>query len=204
MADKSLKRIAITTEGITVYEPERIVAVLESGWDMVHLRHPGASLREMRRLIETIPQKLHRRLRIHGHFELTNEFNLGGLHLNRRCPSLPANYRGPFSCSCHSIEEAKRAAKCDYVTLSPIFDSVSKQGYQAAFSEKDLAEIDKTSGSGVITEVIALGGITPERLREVKRLGFNGFATLGSLMGADSHEAFRAKLNEFNNEYNLL
>lgn len=204
MADKQLKRIAITTEEILPDEAERIVDVLDSGWDMVHLRHPAASLREMRRLIEAIPQNYHRRLRIHGHFDLTSEFNLGGLHLNRRCPSLPANYRGPFSCSCHSIEEVKRAAACDYVTLSPIFDSISKQGYRAAFSEKELAEIDKTEGSGVITDVIALGGITPERLHEVKRLGFDGFATLGALMGADSPESFRAKLNKFNNEYNQL
>lgn len=203
MADKFLL-IAITPEEITPDEPLKIAAVLEAGWDIVHLRHPNASYRDMRNLIEAVPQKFHRRLRLHGHFALLNEFNLGGIHLNRRCPELPANFSGKFSCSCHSVDEVKRAAQCDYVTLSPVFDSISKEGYKAKFSEKEIIRLHETRGADVITSVVALGGITPDKLKKVKELNMNGAATLGYLMEAEWPGEFHERLAEFNNEYKNL
>ncbi len=204
MAVKSPFRIAITPENILADEPAMISEILDSGWDMVHLRHPGASLRDMRNLIEAIPQRHHGRLRLHGHFELLNSFKLGGIHLNRRCPHVPDNYNGPHSRSCHTIDEVRDSAGCDYVTLSPIFDSISKEGYKASFTEKELEGIDKTATSDVNMKVIALGGITPERVPQVMNLGFSGFAVLGALMTADSMDCFRQRLNAFNevNTYN--
>lgn len=157
-------------------EPGMIRCLLEGGWDRVHLRHPGASRREMRDLIEAIPQELHSRLVLHGHFDLVNDFNLGGLHLNRRCPTPPANYRGALSRSCHTIGEVKEDSGLNYVTLSPIFDSISKSGYRSAFTPTELSQLD-----AVTTPVIALGGVTPERIDELKRYNFSGFAMLGSI-----------------------
>ncbi|MDE6491253.1 MAG: thiamine phosphate synthase, partial [Muribaculaceae bacterium] len=151
-----LLRIAITPEVEHPQEAAMVSAILDAGWDYVHLRHPGAGLRDIKRLIEAVPQKHHRKLRLHGHFELLNEFNLGGVHLNRRCRSLPAGYTGPFSRSCHSIDEIVRCTDEDYVTLSPIFDSVSKHGYRAAFSDMELMSVPTGR------RVVALGGITPE------------------------------------------
>lgn len=157
-------------------EPGMIRCLLEGGWDRVHLRHPGASRREMRDLIEAIPQELHSRLVLHGHFDLVSDFNLGGLHLNRRCPTPPANYRRALSRSCHTIGEVKENSGLDYVTLSPIFDSISKSGYRPAFTPAELSRLDS-----VTTSIVALGGITPERIDELKRYNFNGFAMLGSI-----------------------
>lgn len=170
-------RIAITTEEITDSEPSIVTRILDSGWDMVHLRHPRASLREMRNLIEAIPQRYHSRLRIHGHFSLTNEFNLGGIHLNRRCPAVPDNYSGPHSRSCHSIDEAKAATDCDYVTLSPIFDSISKVGYKAAFTHSELLRLNEFHSP----VVIALGGITPEKTTLLNNYNFGGYAVSGAI-----------------------
>ncbi len=104
-----MMRIAVTGTDPRHDEGEWIATILREGWDAVHLRHPAASLSEMRRLIESVPQQLHSRLRLHGHFELINEFNVGGLHLNRRCPAPPANYRGGLSRSCHTVEEIAEA-----------------------------------------------------------------------------------------------
>ena len=126
---------------------------------------------------EPPPPRPHRRLRLHGHFELAAQFNIGGLHLNRRCPSAPAFYSGPLSRSCHSIEEVIASTDCDYVTLSPIFDSVSKQGYKAAFSPEDLSRLDDVTAP----QTIALGGITPERVPELSRYNFTGFAVKGAI-----------------------
>lgn len=171
-------RIAITPEHLDDESREALAArvLLESGWDKVHLRHPGASRTDIRRLIEAIPQELHDRLVLHGHFDLCNEFNLGGLHLNHRCPAPPALYRGPLSRSCHSVEELRQCTGLAYATLSPIFDSISKQGYGSRFSDVDLAQL-----SEITTPVIALGGVTTEQIPVLRRYNFKGFAMLGAI-----------------------
>lgn len=171
-------RIAITPEHLDDESREALAArvLLESGWDKVHLRHPGASRTDIRRLIEAIPQELHDRLVLHGHFDLCNEFNLGGLHLNHRCPAPPPLYRGPLSRSCHSVEELRRCTGLAYATLSPIFDSISKQGYGSHFSDADLAQL-----SDITTPVIALGGVTAEQIPVLRSYNFKGFAMLGAI-----------------------
>ena len=83
---KPLKKIAFTTPEITGCEPQMIAAVLDAGWDMVHIRHPEASLTEIKSIIEALPQKYHSRLRLHGHFVLAAEFNLGGIPAVRSLP----------------------------------------------------------------------------------------------------------------------
>lgn len=172
-------KIAITPPELTDErkEAEMIRAIIDDGsWDKVHLRHPQASRREMSRLIEAVPHEMHRRLVVHGHFDLINDFNLGGLHLNRRCPQPPALYNGSLSRSCHTINEVLTATDLAYVTLSPIFDSISKSGYNAAFTDGQLSQLADTT-----VPVIALGGVTPERIDHLRRHNFSGFAMLGSL-----------------------
>ncbi|WP_278745692.1 thiamine phosphate synthase [Muribaculum intestinale] len=178
MAD-NLLRIAITPPDIRPEEAEAIAAILDAGWDFVHLRHPGASLRDMRNLIESIGPHNHRRLKLHGHFDLLCDFNLGGIHLNRRCPEAPSYFSGNISRSCHSIAEAKECArKYDYITLSPIFTSISKPGYHGAFTAEELSTIPPN-------KVVALGGITPERVADIRSLPFAGYAVLGYLWEGD-------------------
>lgn len=177
-------RIAITPELINeTKEHLHIRAILDAGWDRVHLRHPSATLADMRRLIEMIPQRYHDRLVLHGHFELCNHFNLGGLHLNHRCPAPPRLYSGQLSRSCHTLREVRDSEGMAYVTLSPVFDSISKEGYLSPFSESDFAGIAE-----VETPAVALGGVNPSRLRLLKEYGFSGFAMLGALPWSASPE----------------
>ena len=188
-------RIAITPPDISINEPAIIAEILDYGWDMVHLRHPNASTADMRRLIEAIPQRLHPRLRLHGHFTLTDEFNLGGLHLNSRCPMPPANYSGRLSLTCHSVDEviaAAETARYDYVTLSPIFDSISKEGYTAAFTDAEIIRANSTA-----IEVVALGGVSPQRLPNIAEAGFGGYAVLGYLADAAAGGRLKEALGEF-------
>lgn len=65
----------------------------------------------------------------------------------------------------------------DYVTLSPIFDSISKTGYHSGF---DLDEV-KCFLTAVDVNVIALGGVTEARLPRIREAGFYGAAMLGAL-----------------------
>lgn len=178
-SDKPLM-IAVTPPDEVEGEARRIVNLLDSeGFDYVHLRHPGALTADVKRIIEDVPHRLRKRLRLHGHFELAYEFNLGGLHLNGRCPAPPRGYEGSLTLTCHSLREVKEAAasgRFDYVTLSPIFESISKPGYGGhSFTDEELREITPDD------RVVALGGITRERIETLKCYNFAGYAMLGSL-----------------------
>lgn len=186
MTDRFLK-IAITKPEIISSEADMISSLLVNGLDYVHIRKPEASLRDIRNLIEDIPYRLRKRLRLHGHFELFNDFNLGGAHLNSRCPVAPqAACR--LSKSCHSIEELNGCEDYKYVTLSPIFDSISKAGYHSAFDINDLK--DKISSKNVI----ALGGVTPEKFGQLAAAGFAGAAMLGCIW--EDIGSFLQKINK--------
>lgn len=188
MSVRRLIKIAITPETAVHDEARFIRCILDAGWDYIHLRRPTASMTEMRRLIESIPQQYHSQLKLHGHFELTHEFNLGGLHLNHRCPMPPALYKGNISRSCHSLQEIASSENCEYLTLSPIYDSISKHGYKAAFTDEQLKNIPKDKN------VIALGGITPERINDLKQYPFAGFAMLGYLFENADLQDLKSKL----------
>lgn len=172
-----MMRIAITPPEPIADEPRLIELIISRGWDMVHLRHPEASADELRSIIDSIEAGYHPRIRLHSQFSLLSDYRLGGAHLNRRWPSLPEGYTGPHSRSCHSVSEIAGSVGCDYVTLSPIFDSISKQGYAAV--RYDLATLPKI----VRPKVIALGGITPERIGSPECSQFDGYAVLGYLFG---------------------
>lgn len=188
-------KIAITPEDILEREASIVSLLISAGWDMVHLRHPNASLTDMRKLIEGIPMRYHKKLRLHGHFELLNHFNLGGVHLNCRNPKPPTNWRGAISKSIHNIEElANDKRRYDYVTLSPVFNSISKEGYTAAV---DIEKFIKQKPE-IDTKIIALGGVTGNRVSEIKKYGFDGYAVLGALFkNLEDEEMFIKRMKQF-------
>ncbi len=169
-----------------VAEARRLTRLLESGAaDILHLRKPQASQEYVGGLIGSIPVGLHRRLMLHDHFPLIGRFTLRGVHLNRRNPVAPDGAQ-LISASAHSLEEAASlAGSLDYVTLSPVFDSISKEDYKAAFSPEKVA--GRLSGN-----VIALGGVTPSALPRLRRAGFSGSAMLGWLWQGDFESRLKA------------
>ena len=119
---------------------------------------------------------------------VTSVFGLKGIHLNGRNPQIPSGYKGHVSRSCHSLEEVlKHKSDCNYVFLSPIYDSISKEGYSSAYSCDTL---QKAQQAGIIdSKVMALGGITLEHLPEIAALGFGGAVLLGDVW-QQAKEAF--------------
>ena len=185
----------ITLPWLFVGEAARIVALLQRREvDYVHIRKPGARREDMEKLVESIPQAYRNRIVLHDHFPLAEKYQLFGIHLNRRNPEVPRGWKGSVSRSCHSLEEVVRwKNRCDYVTLSPIFDSISKAGYRSAFTREEIAEAAR---KGIIDEkVMALGGVTFNKMKEVTAMGFGGGMILGdawnyhrvlSIAGSDS------------------
>lgn len=158
-----------------------------NGLEILHLRKPGASLADIEALIQNIKPEYYNRIVLHDAFELCQKYGLRGVHLNSRNSLAPNGVRH-ISRSCHSLEEVTEIlSKVDmalaqydysYVFLSPIFDSISKEGYGAAFSDDTLRQAAK---SGIINDkVYALGGVDFSKLEYLEELGFGGAAMLGA------------------------
>ncbi len=177
-----MRVIAITLEDFFPGEAVVIEAALNGGYDLVHLRKPGASEEEMISILEELPAECRARIVIHSHFNLALRYGLYGIHLNSRCSIVPDGFSGSISRSCHTLEEVEQHKdSCNYLFLSPIFNSISKKGYASAFSGASLRE---AAEKGIIdSKVYALGGVTPERLSWLEEIGFGGAAMLGSVWG---------------------
>lgn len=170
--------ITVTSPSFFDGEASFIGRLLSGGADLVHLRKPGAAESDCARLLDKLTAEERKRIVIHDFFELAGPYGLRGIHLNARRGEIPYGYNGLVSRSCHSLEEVKIwKPVCSHILLSPVFDSISKQGYRAGFTPEVLR---KASGEGIIDEkVIALGGVTPDKVKLLHSLGFGGAAMLG-------------------------
>ena len=177
---KKMKWIVITMPEFITNEATYIEQLFEAGIDLLHLRKPDSSTEDCEQLLQQLNPKWYSRIVVHDHFELCEKYHLHGIHLNRRNHHIPDGFSGSISRSCHSLEEIiENKDNFDYVFLSPIFDSISKQGYQHAFTDEKLA---KAAQEGIIdNKVIALGGISEDKIPQLKAWHFGGAAFLGAV-----------------------
>lgn len=175
-----MKWIVITQPDFIPGEALFIDRLFSHGLDLLHLRKPESDIGDCKRLLDEISPEWLPKIVVHDHFELYSEYGLGGVHLNGRNPMPPQGHKGTLSRSCHSMEEIEKYMTCcDYLTLSPIFNSVSKQGYMAAFIADQLLA---AKSKGLINQkVVALGGVTLQNIPQVKDFGFGGVAVLGDV-----------------------
>lgn len=166
---------------------------------IMHIRKPSALPIDIENLISKIDKEYYPRLTIHYNFDIAEHFNLGGIHLSAKSPIAPQNWSGRISASCHNFAEVERmTTSCDYVFLSPIFPSISKSGYDARFDNYELAN---AKACGIINDkVYALGGVTHEKISQIRAWGFGGFAVLGYIWNSGDTETILKRVAELNAE----
>lgn len=180
--------IIITTE--IAHEPilecQIIASIINEFGCRVHLRKKKESKKvtEMYCMLLAEMTDLSK-ITLHGYPDLVVGFELGGYH---DTPEMIKKYRKSmpkgtlFSTSCHSFEEV-RNAKTDYAFLSPIFNSISKEGYVAGFDLKEVTDFLSTYKNK--TKVIALGGVDDSNISQVYDMGFATAALLGAVWDSD-------------------
>jgi len=86
--------------------------------------------------------------------------------------------------SVHALEEALAAdaAGADWIVFGPVYDTPSKRAYGAPQGLAKLAAVTRA----VRTPVIAIGGITPERVPEVLDAGASGVGVITAILAAAS------------------
>lgn len=175
-----MKLIVVTAPTFFVEEDKIITALFEEGLDILHLRKPETPAMYSERLLTLIPEKYHKRIITHEHFYLQEEFSLMGIHLNTRNPKEPHDYSGHISCTCHSLDEVRNKKHFyDYLFLSPIYNCITKSGVTSGFTAEELRQAGKSKV--IDSRVMALGGITPDNILEIKDYGFGGAVVMGDL-----------------------
>lgn len=179
---------------VTPDEPDekRLLALaedaLEGGVDAVQLRLKNASARELfplAKLIREIAARVGAALYVNDRADVALAAGAAGVHLAGH--SLPvaaarAVLKPPFQIgvSCHSVADAIQAEAegADYVYLGTIFPSPSKPDA----SPLGLEELNRAR-SEIGIPVIAIGGITAEKVGAVLSAGADGVAVISAIAG---------------------
>lgn len=176
-------KIIITYPTAFPSELEQIVQVLKKEDCRLHLRKPEYSEMEYEALLQAIPVKYHSRIVLHDYFHLAEKYTFGGLHFSTlkrgEANTLALWHIGTLSTSTHSLEELSALdGQFDYAFLSPIFPSISKQGYEGNL---DMQAVQSYLQKPHQTKVIALGGIDDSKIAQLQEWGFDGYAQLGNI-----------------------
>ncbi len=190
-----MKFIVISSPDFFSGEDILISRLIEAGVDTVHLRKPGSDISRCRALLDKLAPACLSRIVVHYHPSLASHYPLQGIHLSgqevtRWCEALQNGETvrsltggedvSRFSASCHSLEQvAQLKPVTHHVFLSPIFNSISKQGYLSAFED---ATLQRAASQGLIDhKVVALGGVDMSRIPQLRAWHFGGAAFLGDV-----------------------
>ncbi len=193
--------IIITPEQDIAEETEILNSLFENGLEILHLRKPHKNYEEHIAYLKKIHTKYHHRIMVHYFHELTNDYDLKGIHFQelKRIDALENgsryflklhNMRGKMMSS--SFHEPEVLANCDiefdYHLLSPVFSSISKVGYEGRGF--DVTHINKT--------IIGMGGVNAETIPQVLALGYKGIGVLGGIWNTENPvESFKNIKSQF-------
>ena len=196
MVDKPLYLISdggkLREQGLLKQTFAQIFEAAGDAIGFVQLREPSASDSEILSLLEFLKPLclLHgAKLIINKRVGLCLSGSLDGVHLGapietitKACLKLSSKHLVGYSA--HGVQEAKSAleAGADYIFLSPIFPTISKNNTRSPLGLEALEELRRdTSGT-----IFALGGITAKNAASCRKAGASGIATIGSVFQSDN------------------
>ena len=195
--------ILFTPEENKSTEKEQLIYFLENELSVLHVRKPRITELELRSWLSQFEEKYLRKMVLHQHHGLAEAFPVKGIHLKENIRRKQENLElyiehyklngFTISSSFHDFENMKTEALLfDYVILSPVFTSVSKEGYQG--KEFNVEKFPH--------KVVALGGIEADKIPRVKYLGYEGVAVMGAIWLAENkQQAFNEIYNKYRNVY---
>ncbi len=168
---------------------DAVTAALAAGVDWIQIREKDLPARELlRRVRETLVRcaDCNVRVLVNDRLDVALAGGAHGVHLGRE--SLPlreatrwirsAGLGGKFlfGVSCHSVEELQAAARdgADYAIFGPVFDTPSKRRFGPPLGLEALREACLSTR----IPVLAIGGITREKVAECMGAGAAGVAAI--------------------------
>ena len=183
--------IVITNPTPITNEISTIHSLFENGLELLHIRKPDFSEDEMRSYLSEIELKYYNRLVLHQHHQLAETFEIKRIHFNekRRTETQKESLKNwkesgfTLSTSIHKMEDFEKLSNTfDYAIFGPVFDSISKANYASNLDfEKELNQRKNKK-----TKLIALGGITFDKIKTALEYGFDDVALLGSIWNSNN------------------
>jgi len=203
-----MKLIVISAPFPVPDEVNIVNRLFETGLQYYHIRSPFVDSDTQRNFIQQVCEEYRCRIVIHQHYEMAETQPIGGIHFKENNVKLlmqgdPAylywvNHKLAhpdfhLSASFHDLDVILRAKEpYDYVFISPVFESISKEGYTASFN---LSSLQRTA---YLTKqkIIVMGGVEPDKMPIVHQLGVDGVAVLGYIWKSPDPVAAFLALNE--------
>ncbi|APY12767.1 thiamine phosphate synthase [Seonamhaeicola sp. S2-3] len=208
--------VLIAPEYNVTNEIDILQQLFKNGLQYFHLRKPYMNYEQHCDYLNQIDSKYHNYIVTHRFHELLKNYNLKGIHfqeakrrqvLNTMPSSINkkqfiAQYAKLLNVTCGFLEtktisssfhEPDELENCsvifNYHLLSPVFSSISKQGYSGrGFNVNNINK-----------KVIGMGGVTASNLAEFYKLGFKGVGVLGGIWQSNTPvEVFKTMKCHFN------
>ena len=169
-----MKLVVMTKSTFFVEEDKILTALFEEGLDNLHISKNEKSALYLERLLSLIPKIYHKYITIHQHYYLKAEKQLAGIHLDTENAVPPIGYKGQIGRTCRNSMWLKEMKKnSDYVFLGNMYgDDCNVTVEEHTFSDLELNELKDQGLLG--KRVYAMGGITLERVPDIKQYGFGG------------------------------
>lgn len=163
---------------------------LEGGVRAVQLREKDLATRDLLDLagrIKSLTDRFGAALYINGRIDVCMAVGAAGVHL--RSDHLPVQEvrrilgrERAIGVSCHSLGELVESEKtgADFAVFGPVFDTPSKRLYGDPVGIDRLAQAKAVVGF----PVLAIGGITADRVEAVFRAGADGVAVVSAVLAA--------------------
>jgi thiamine-phosphate pyrophosphorylase len=202
MAERFPRLYLVTDRTRTCGRPllDVVEAALQGGVDAVQLREknlPAAELFSLACTLRELCRRYGARLLINDRVDVALAAKADGVHLpvNSFTPADARRLLGPgalIGTSTHSLAEARAAADggADFIVFGPLFDTPSKRPFGSPVGLPALAEVTRS----VSLPVLAIGGMTAQRVEAVRRHGARGAAVVSAILEAAEPRAAAAAL----------
>jgi thiamine-phosphate pyrophosphorylase len=197
-----MKLVCISPEHDDPREVAVLGALFAAGLERYHVRKPHWPVAQLEAWLRALPTDWRTRLVLHQHHELVATLGLLGRHWrdDGSAPLVAPANAGFTSRSCHDLATLRAAlGHYDSVFFGPVFPSISKSGHgpRDNFSTSEFSTLlAQRTPAERRTTVLALGGITADRLSQVRTLGFDGVAVLGAIWQAGDPVAAFCELQD--------
>ena len=183
--------IIISNPTLIKNEISTINLLFENGMELFHIRKPDFSTAEMKAFLSEIKSDYRQNLVLHSHHQLAVEFGIHRVHFTEKKLNETSEKnlkkwkekRFKLSTSIHKmVDFEKLSAVFDYAFFGPVFESISKTNYISDLDfEKELKQ-----RNNIKTALIAVGGITSERIKIALKYGFDDVALLGTIWNSNN------------------
>ena len=175
-----MKLVIMTKPTFFVEDDNILTTLFEEGMDDLHLYKPQSTPMYSERLLSLLPENYYRKITVHDHYYLKNEYGLGKIHIDSPSEQLPYDYKGKYSRTCTELSQIKDfKKKSEYLFLKCNFQDNPDIRTCDGLS---LKELESASSNGFIDKrIYAYGKTNLDNIKIAKELGFGGVVICNDL-----------------------